>query len=61
MLGSQLATIHNLHFYQSLMRGIREAIREGRFTTFRQAFEARYRAGTPAAGQANPDDTEHRP
>lgn len=26
MLGAQLNTIHNLHYYQSLMRGMREAI-----------------------------------
>ena len=27
ILGSRLATIHNLHYYQSLMHGLREAIR----------------------------------
>ena len=31
ILGSQLQTLHNLHFYLSLMRGIRRAICEGRF------------------------------
>ena len=31
ILGSHLHTLHNLHFYLSLMRGIRQAIREGRF------------------------------
>ena len=31
ILGSQLHTLHNLHFYLSLMRGIRRAIREGSF------------------------------
>ena len=31
ILGSQLHTLHNLHFYVSLMRGIRRAIRAGRF------------------------------
>ena len=30
ILGSRLNTIHNLHYYQSLMREIREAIPEGR-------------------------------
>ena len=31
ILGSQLHTLHNLHFYISLMRGIRRAIRNGNF------------------------------
>ena len=31
ILGSQLHTLHNLHFYISLMRGIRRAIRDGSF------------------------------
>ena len=31
ILGSQLHTLHNLHFYVSLMRGIRRAIYDGSF------------------------------
>jgi queuine tRNA-ribosyltransferase len=31
MLGAQLATLHNLHFYLALMREIRAAIAEGTF------------------------------
>ena len=31
ILGSQLHTLHNLHFYMSLMRGIRRAICNGNF------------------------------
>ena len=31
ILGSQLHTLHNLHFYISLMRGIRRAIYDGNF------------------------------
>jgi queuine tRNA-ribosyltransferase len=31
ILASTLATLHNLHFYQELMAGIRKAIRAGRF------------------------------
>ena len=31
ILGSQLHTLHNLHFYVSLMRGIRRAICDGSF------------------------------
>jgi len=38
ILGARLNTIHNLHFYLSLMREARAAIEHGRFETFRQAF-----------------------
>ena len=31
VLGAQLATLHNLHFYLSLMRDIRAGIAEGSF------------------------------
>ncbi len=34
ILGPRLATLHNLHFYQSLMRDMREAIGQGRFGQF---------------------------
>ena len=49
MLGAQLATIHNLHFYQRLMRDIRSAVRERRFDAFRGAFLTRYQAGASQA------------
>jgi queuine tRNA-ribosyltransferase len=35
ILGSRLNTIHNLHFYMSLMKRAREAIAEGRWAEFR--------------------------
>jgi queuine tRNA-ribosyltransferase len=38
ILGSRLNTIHNLHFYQALMRAIRASIEAGRFAAFRTAF-----------------------
>ena len=38
ILGARLNTIHNLHYYQELMRGIRRAIEEGRFADFAQEF-----------------------
>lgn len=38
VLGARLNTIHNLHYYQTLMREIRTAISEGRFTAFAQQF-----------------------
>jgi queuine tRNA-ribosyltransferase len=37
ILGARLATIHNLHFYQSLMAEIRRAIAENRFFEFAEA------------------------
>lgn len=40
MLGPMLATIHNLHYYQELMAGIRSAIDAGRFEAFYQDFYA---------------------
>ena len=45
-----LATIHNLHYYQQLMQGMRAAIDAGRFADFRAAFHAARAAGEPAGG-----------
>jgi queuine tRNA-ribosyltransferase len=42
ILGSILTSIHNVHFYLDLMRRIREAIDENRFTSFRDDFLALY-------------------
>lgn len=38
ILGSRLNTIHNLHYYQDLMRDIRTAIEAGRFDDFAEEF-----------------------
>ena len=38
ILGARLATIHNLHYYATLMREMREAIAAGTFEAFRQRF-----------------------
>ncbi|MDP3687538.1 MAG: tRNA guanosine(34) transglycosylase Tgt [Sulfurimicrobium sp.] len=38
ILGARLNTIHNLHYYQELMQGIRAAIEQGRFPEFVQEF-----------------------
>ncbi|MDD9889140.1 MAG: tRNA guanosine(34) transglycosylase Tgt [Gammaproteobacteria bacterium] len=38
ILGSQLNTIHNLHYYQTLMAGLREAIEQGRLNAFISQF-----------------------
>ncbi len=45
MLGARLNTIHNLHFYQKLMQGIRQAIENQRFATFKQETLARMQMG----------------
>lgn len=39
-----LATIHNLHFYQDLMRAMREAIEADRFDAWAKEFRIRYEA-----------------
>ena len=39
MLGAQLNTIHNLHYYQSLMTGLRGAIEQGGLSAFVSQFE----------------------
>lgn len=40
ILGSRLNTIHNLHFYQRLMGGLREAIAKGGLGVFVRDFQA---------------------
>jgi queuine tRNA-ribosyltransferase len=40
MLGPRLNTIHNLHYYQGVMRRMREAIGQGRFESFAADFLA---------------------
>ena len=40
ILGARLNTIHNLFYYLTLMREMREAIGEQRFTAFRRIFSA---------------------
>ncbi len=38
MLGGRLNTIHNLHYYQQLMREIRTSLEQGRFVAWRSEF-----------------------
>ena len=45
MLGPMLATIHNLHYYQDLMRGLREAIAADRLGDFVATFYAQIASG----------------
>jgi len=42
ILGQTLASLHNIHFYLNLMENIRQAIREDRFTSFKNDFLAVY-------------------
>ncbi len=47
MLGAQLATIHNLRYYQRLMAGIREAIEQDNFDAFVTEFYAKRGQNVP--------------
>ena len=38
ILALRLAVLHNLHFYNKLMREIRQAIEENRFVTYKRQF-----------------------
>jgi queuine tRNA-ribosyltransferase len=49
ILGSRLNTIHNLHFYITLMRSLRDAIRAGSLTGWAQRFLASRRAAGAVA------------
>jgi len=48
ILGARLNTLHNLHYYQQLMQGIREAIQAGTFQRFVTEFAARRAEGDRA-------------
>lgn len=45
MLGKRLNTIHNLFFYQRLMRHLRQAIEEGKLDNYIERFYQRYYSG----------------
>jgi queuine tRNA-ribosyltransferase len=45
LLGTMLATIHNLRFYQDLMADMRRAIEQGRFSSFALEWLARHSGG----------------
>jgi queuine tRNA-ribosyltransferase len=51
ILGPMLLTWHNLHYYQDLMAGMRQAINAGAFDAFVATF-----AAEQAAGDGDPDD-----
>ena len=45
ILGSRLNTIHNLFFYQELLRGARAAIKAGTYEAYKKSFYERRDAG----------------
>jgi queuine tRNA-ribosyltransferase len=47
ILGHRLCTLHNLHYYQELMAGLRSAISDGELSAFVADFEAVRAAGDP--------------
>ncbi len=50
ILGARLNTIHNLHYYQQLMRGLREAIETGSLKRFVDDFyQKRAQSGAPVS------------
>lgn len=55
MLGPMLATQHNLHFFQDVMREARVAIVEDRFAAWRAAFADRYERGETARARDHED------
>lgn len=42
ILGARLNTLHNLHFYQKLMKDLRQAVEDRRLPAFADAFSARF-------------------
>lgn len=55
-LGSTLISIHNLAFYQSLMRRVRDAIREGRYASWARDLCLRMWEGDEVQGQGGRPD-----
>ena len=47
ILGARLNTIHNLKYYQDLMKGIRSSIDENRFEDFVEEFYSRRNLNVP--------------
>ena len=54
ILGARLNTIHNLHYYLELMRGMREAIAAGGFTAWRARFHAERETTDPLQSGSKP-------
>ncbi len=56
MLGSRLNTIHNLWYFSDFMRRIREALAQGTFPEFREAFYRTHHRQAVMAGLAGCED-----
>jgi queuine tRNA-ribosyltransferase len=54
ILGLRLNTLHNLHFYMEMMRGAREAIGAGAFSTFQERTLSTLRYGEEEKGEGLP-------
>ena len=52
MLAGMLLTAHNLHYYQDLMAGLRNAIETETLNAFAAAFEAEQTMGPDGTGTA---------
>jgi len=50
ILGARLNTLHNLHYYQTLMRELREAIRDGDLDRYVEAFHEQRASRVAGAG-----------
>jgi len=53
ILGSQLNTIHNLRFYQTVMKGLRDAIEQGKLDDFVKEFYALRDLPVPPLAEGN--------
>ncbi len=58
MLAGMLLTQHNVHYYQSLMKRLREAIETGRLTAFVIDFEREQQAGPDCGAEGGDHDDD---
>jgi len=58
ILGATLNSFHNLHYYQTLMAGLRRSLEEGTFADFVDEFYAKRGLETPALDHNEPDHNE---
>jgi queuine tRNA-ribosyltransferase len=48
LLGHRLVSLHNIHFYLEIMRNLRHAIAQDKYSDFKKEFLARYQSGAVA-------------
>jgi queuine tRNA-ribosyltransferase len=53
MLGARLNTLHNLHYYQALMRRMREALQDERWAQFMNVFQQESQLAAPPEDEAS--------